>query len=41
MLFNLSSCLHYPSKLTGKEIRCDKDNGPIFSLGDEQAELAA
>ena len=33
MLFNLTSCRHYPSKQTGKDIQCKSDCGPVFSGG--------
>jgi hypothetical protein len=30
MLINLSSCRHFPTKSTGKQIVCGKDIGPCF-----------
>lgn len=41
MLFNLSNCLHFPSKLAGTEIYCHKDCGPCFSGGESQGQLVA
>jgi hypothetical protein len=40
MLFNLSCCRHFPSKLTGKDIYCSNNNGPCF-VGSGDCELDA
>jgi hypothetical protein len=40
MLFNISCCRHFPSKLTGKDIYCYENYGPGFS-GNGGSELDA
>ncbi len=40
MLFNLSCCRHFPSKLTGTDILCHKNYGPCFE-GTGGSELSA
>ncbi len=40
MLFNLSCCRHFPSKLTGNDIKCYRYYGPCFQ-GSGVSELSA
>ena len=40
MLFNLSCCQHFPSKLTSTDIYCSKNYGPCFS-GNGSSDLTA